>query len=190
LNNLNEGVLDMLNVRYIIDSPEAEGVYRRETANGAAWMVRSVARASTPQDEIDLVGRIDTKREAVMTDEFLPKNFNFSEGTISLEEYRPNYLRYESSAEGNALAVFSEIYTRDGWSATIDGEPAQALRADYILRALEIPAGKHTIEWRYRAPRWALIEGITLAFSLAVLAAFALTIILYFRNERGQKNKA
>ena len=64
------------------------------------------------------------------------------------------------------------------------------LRADYILRALELPAGKHTIEWRYRAPRWALIEGITLVFSVAVLAAFALTIILYFRNERGQKNKA
>ena len=190
LNNLNEGVLDMLNVRYIIDSPEAEGVYKRETANGAAWMVQSVARASTAQDEIDLVGRIDTKREAVMTDEFLPKNFNFSEGTISLEEYRPNYLRYEANAEGDALVVFSEIFTREGWTVTIDGQEARPLRADYVLRAVEMPAGSHTIEWRYRAPNWALIEGIAWAFSIVTLIGFILTLIYLIRNAGRQKNQA
>ena len=153
-------------------------------------MIESVVRASSPHEEIELLGKIDNKREAIFSEEFMPQSVKFSTGEITLEEYRPNYLRYESSSEGNALAVFSEIYTREGWSVTIDGEPAQALRADYILRALELPAGKHTIEWRYRAPRWALIEAINLAFALAVLASFALTVILYFRNERGQKNKA
>ena len=190
LNNLNEGVLDMLNVRYIIDSPEAEGVYRRETANGAAWMVRSVARAATPQDEIDLVGRIDTKREAVMTEEFLPKNFNLAEGTISLEEYRPNYLRYKAQADGDALVIFSEIFTREGWTVTIDGAEARPLRADYVLRAVEMPAGSHTIEWRYRAPKWGLIEGITLLFSLIVLVAVVLTILIPIINAKRQKTQA
>jgi hypothetical protein len=181
----------MLNVRYLIgQNAKADDVIPRETANGAAWMIESVVRASSPHEEIELLGKIDNKREAIFSEEFMPSSVKFSAGDITLKEYRPNYLRYESSAEGNALAVFSEIYTREGWSATIDGEPAQVLRADYILRALELPAGKHTIEWHYRAPRWALIEGITLVFSVAVLAAFALTIILYFRNERGQKNKA
>jgi hypothetical protein len=191
LMDIDEGVMDMLNVRYLIgQNATADDVIKRETANGAAWLVESVVRATTPQQEIELLGKIDNKREAVFSEEFLPDGVRFSTGDISLEEYRPNYLRYEYSTEGKALAIFSEIYTREGWSATIDGQTAKPLRADYILRALELPAGKHTIEWRYRAPNWGLIEGITLAFSVAVLAAFALTLILYIRNERGQKNKA
>ena len=112
---------------------------------------------------------------------------------VKLVEYRPNYLRYESQSDGNSLVVFSEIFTREGWSVKIDGVDAKPLRADYILRAVEVPAGKHTIEWQYRAPKWALIDGITMAFSLAVLAAFAATIIVYLRNlrnEKRQENKA
>ncbi|MBO7343315.1 MAG: hypothetical protein J6U45_04705, partial [Alistipes sp.] len=190
LSYLHEGILDMLNVRYIIDAPTADGVYMRETANGAAWMVQSVVRASSPQEEIELVGKIDTKREAVMTDEYLPENFNFSSGEISLEEYRPNYLRYKASAQGNALVVFSEIFTKQGWTVKIDGEKARPLRADYILRAVELPAGEHTVEWSYRAPNWALVEGIALACSVAVLAAFLLTLIYLIRNARRQENKA
>lgn len=190
LSYLHEGVLDMLNVRYIIDSPTADGVFVRETANGAAWMVQSVVRASSPQEEIELVGKIDTKREAVMTDEYLPENFNFSAGEISLEEYRPNYLRYKATAQGNALVVFSEIFTKQGWTVKIDGEEARPLRADYILRAVELPAGEHTVEWSYRAPNWALVEGIALACSVVVLAAFLLTLIYLIRNARRQENKA
>ena len=190
LSYLHEGVLDMLNVRYIIDAPTADGVYLRETANGAAWMVQSVVRASSPQEEIEAVGKIDTKREAVMTDEYLPENFNFSEGEITLEEYRPNYLRYKATAQGDALVVFSEIFTKQGWSVSIDGEKARPLRADYILRAVELPAGEHTVEWRYRAPNWALVEGIAMACSVAVLAAFLLTLIYLIRNAKRQENKA
>ena len=188
LSKLNEEVLDMLNVRYIIDQPTAEGVFVRETANGAAWMVQSIVRASSPQDEIFLVGQIDTKREAVMTDAYLPENFNLSDGSIALEEYRPNYLRYTAKAEGNALIVFSEIFTKQGWKVTIDGVETKPLRADYILRAVEMPAGEHTIEWRYRAPNWALVEGIAMVCSIVVLGAFLLTILYLIRNARRQEN--
>ena len=190
LSYLHDGALDMLNVRYIIDSPTADGVFVRETANGAAWMVESVVRAASPHEEIELVGKIDTKREAVIADEYLPENFNFAKGTISLEEYRPNYLRYKAQSEGNALVVFSEIFTKQGWTVKIDGEKARALRADYILRAVEMPAGEHTIEWSYRAPNWALVEGIAMACSVVVLAAFLLTLIYVIRNARRQENKA
>ena len=188
LSTLNDEVLDMLNVRYIIDQPTADGVFVRETANGAAWMVESVVRASSAQEEIDLVGRIDTRREAVMSNEYLPENFNLSAGSISLEEYRPNYLRYKAKAEGDALVVFSEIFTKQGWTVTIDGQEAKALRADYILRAVELPAGEHSIEWRYRAPNWALVEGIAWVCSIVVLGAFLLTIIYLIRNARRQEN--
>ena len=182
LSKLNEGVLNMLNVRYIINGPTADDVIPRPEANGAAWMVESVLRADTPHEEMELLGKIDTKREAVMGKNFLPKNLDLAAGEITLSEYRPNYLRYEAQAEGNALVVFSEIFTDKGWRVTIDGEEAKPLRADYILRAVEIPAGKHTIEWRYRAPKWALVEGITLAFSLVVLISLVLTIIFSIKN--------
>ena len=95
-----------------------------------------------------------------------------------------------SRSEGNALAVFSEIYTREGWRAYIDGEEVRPLRADYILRALELPAGSHTVEWRYRAPHWNAIEAVTLIFSIAVLAAFIITVIIVIRNERRQPTEA
>ncbi|MBR4995161.1 MAG: YfhO family protein [Alistipes sp.] len=191
LMQIDERVLDMLNVRYFIgESATADAVIERPTANGAAWLVESVVRASSPHEEIELIGKIDNKHEAVFGNDYLPSKIRFSAGEIALKEYRPNYLRYEYSAEGDALAIFSEIYTREGWTATVDGQQVTPLRANYILRALELPAGNHTVEWRYRAPKWSLIEGITLLFSIAVLAAVALTLILYLRNERGQKNKA
>ena len=189
LNNLHEGVLDMLNCRYVISSPSTEGVVMRETANGAAWFVKYVHPVETAQQEIDLLGKIDTKQEAVISRTDLP-NYHFADGVIELTEYRPNYLRYEYSAEGDAFAVFSEIYTEKGWTAYIDGEQVEPLRADYILRALSLPAGEHVVEWRYRAPKWALIEGITLCFSLIILAAIALTLIYFIRNERRQKTEA
>ena len=191
LSKGDEGVLDMLNVRYVIGpSATADDVATRPTVNGAAWTVRSVVRAASPEEEITLTGQVDTKHEAVMSDEFLPENYNFTDGTVTLEEYRPNYLRYTTRSDGNALAVFSEIYTREGWRAYIDGEEVRPLRADYILRALELPAGSHTVEWRYRAPHWNAIEAVTLIFSIAVLAAFIITVITVIRNERRQTTEA
>ena len=191
LSKGDEGVLDMLNVRYVIGpSATADDVATRPTANGAAWTVRSVVRAASPEEEITLTGEVDTKHEAVMSDEFLPENYNFTDGTVTLEEYRPNYLRYTNRSDGNALAVFSEIYTREGWRAYIDGEEVRPLRADYILRALELPAGSHTVEWRYRAPHWNAVEAVTLIFSIAVLAAFIITVITVIRNERRQTTEA
>lgn len=190
LSDLNEGVLNMLNVRYIINGNTATDVITRPETNGAAWMVQGVVRADTPQQEMELLGKIDTKREAVVSNDFMPQNLNLSAGEIALKEYRPNYLRYEAEAAGNALVVFSEIYTAKGWKVFIDGEEAEALRADYVLRAVEMPAGKHTIEWRYRAPNWSLVEGITLFFSIIVLAAVVLTAIIPIINAQRQKTQA
>ena len=190
LAKLNDNVLDMLNVRYIINGKTAEDVTTRQSANGAAWFIDNIVRADSPQQEIALLDKIDIKREAVVSKEFLPKNFNFGNGDILLKEYRPNYLRYEYDADGDSFAVFSEIYTTTGWRAYIDNEEVTPLRANYVLRALNLPAGKHTIEWRYRAPQWGLIEGITLGFSAIVLIAIILTIIIPITNAKRQKTQA
>lgn len=190
LSKMDEGVLDMLNVRYIIAGEKAEDVVPRQSALGAAWMVQNVVRAASAAEEIALVGQVDKRNVAVVSEEFMPKKLSFGQGEIRLVEYHPQYLKYEYEADADALAIFSEIYTRQGWSAKIDGVEVAPLRADYILRALELPQGKHTVEWHYRAPRWSLVEGITLAFSLTILASLVLILIYYIRNARRQKNQA
>lgn len=190
LSKMDEGVLDMLNVRYIIAGEKAEDVVPRQSALGAAWMVQNVVRATSPAEEIALVGQVDKRNVAVVSEEFMPKKLSFGQGEIRLVEYHPQYLKYEYEADADALAIFSEIYTRQGWSAKIDGVEVAPLRADYILRALELPQGKHTVEWHYRAPRWSLVEGITLAFSLTILVSLVLILIYYIRNARRQKNQA
>lgn len=190
LSKMDEGVLDMLNVRYIIAGEKAEDVVPRQSALGAAWMVHNVVRATSAAEEIALVGQVDKRNVAVVSEEFMPEKLSFGQGEIRLVEYHPQYLKYEYEADADALAIFSEIYTRQGWSAKIDGVEVAPLRADYILRALELPQGKHTVEWHYRAPRWSLVEGITLAFSLTILVSLVLILIYYIRNARRQKNQA
>lgn len=190
LSKMDEGVMDMLNVRYIIAGEKAEDVVPRQSALGAAWMVQNVVRAASAAEEIALVGQVDKRNVAVVSEEFMPEKLSFGQGEIRLVEYHPQYLKYEYEADADALAIFSEIYTRQGWSAKIDGVEVAPLRADYILRALELPQGKHTVEWHYRAPRWSLVEGITLAFSLTILVSLVLILIYYIRNARRQKNQA
>ena len=104
--------------------------------------------------------------------------------TIALTEYRPNHLKYEYSSPEEAVAVFSEIYYDRGWTAWVDGEPAPAFRADYVLRAMRLPAGRHTVEWRFRAPRWEAVEGVTLACSLLILLGAAAALIHCFRKKK------
>ena len=164
-----EPVLDMLNTRYVIVAQDR--AVRRETALGAAWFVTDAVRTATPEEEIGMLDVVDLSRVAVVDDKFRIDGTEFGPGTIELAEYRPNYQRYEYEADAPALAVFSEIYYDKGWRAYIDGHEAPYVRADYILRAMELPAGRHTVEWRFRAPAWRTVEGITLVCSTAVLAA-------------------
>ncbi len=182
LSRMDEEVLDMLNTRYLILSTDS--VLLRESANGAAWLVEGIVEAATPDEEIERLGQIDTRRTAVVARPFEVRSAEFGQGEIVLEEYRPNYLRYRAAADAPALAVFSEIYYDKGWTAYVDGVETPYIRADYVLRAMELPAGEHVVEWRFRAPRWGLAEGITLAFSAAILAACAAALCFFVLRKR------
>ncbi len=183
LSRGDESVLDMLNTRYII-TRRGEAV-ERPSANGAAWFVDGIATADDARSEADLIGEIDLKHTAAVScrdASAIPASLG--SGTIALTEYRPNYLKYEYFADAPALAVFSEIYYPDGWTMTIDGEPAVPLRADYILRAAVVPEGEHTVEWRFRAPGWTLAEGITLLCSLLIIMALIFVTIYSLKYEK------
>jgi hypothetical protein len=197
LSKADQGVLDMLNTKYyIVADPQsgAQQVVRNYEANGPAWFVENVFLVDGPYEEIDALGTIDNKTEAVVDKRFadmIPTDIDFDPtATIRMTDYRSNYLRYETNSKTPQAAVFSEIYYDKGWKAYIDGEEVPYFRADYILRAMDVPAGDHVVEWKFRAPHFAIIEGVTLASSIVILLWLVLAIIINKRNNGTRRQKA
>lgn len=183
-------VLAMLNTRYIIDGgrvitlADAYGV----EPLGAAWFVEGAYTQPTPAKELEALEYVDLRSKAVVSESVVGLEPMYdATGTISLTEYAPNYLKYEYDAPAEALCVFSEIYFPEGWSVTIDGEPSNYFAANYALRAMELPAGKHTVEWRFRAPGWSWTTTITAISSVAIL--LALVAAIYFAVRGRVKNQ-
>lgn len=177
--SMHPAIAAMLNCRYVISDGRVLTLDEAFGAEplGAAWFVADAERYDEARDQLEALGRTDLSTTAVIGDNTsLGERTYDTSGTIALTEYRPNYLKYEYESEGDALAVFSEIYFPDGWTASIDGEEAPYFRADYLLRGMELPADRHTVEWRFRAPGWKTSEAITLISSLAILAACAALI--------------
>lgn len=141
-------VLNMLNARYIVDM--AGNPMRNPEAMGNAWIVDNVTYTSGADAEMDALSKIDPARTAVADNSFkqlLGTSAPKSAGdTISLTSYAPDRLRYHASTAKGGVAVFSEVYFPWGWKATIDGKPAEIARVNYILRAIKLPAGSHTVE--------------------------------------------
>jgi len=118
------------------------------------------------------------------------KDYNFTfdpSGTIKLVHYQPNYLKYETDAATNQLAVFSEIYYADGWDAFLDGKKVEYARADYVLRTMKIPAGKHIVEFRFEPQAYYTGKTISLIGSLLVLLLFVGAIYWSFFKTKEEK---
>ncbi|HLP65446.1 YfhO family protein [Flavobacterium sp.] len=157
----NIGVLNMLNVKYLIqvDEQGQEFPVKNTDANGNAWFVSELKPVANADAEMKALDKLDTKNVAVYspnTDgiyKAMPKSdkkFTVdSTATIQLKSYKPNHLQYVSNNKNNGFAVFSEMYYKNGWKATIDGKEAKILRVNYALRGLEVPAGKHNIEFKF-----------------------------------------
>ncbi len=175
LSNGNAAVLDMLNTKYLITQ---NGVVERPTAYGAAWFVKNIEIVESANEELAALGQIDLRTTAV-AEVGAPRPQIEGDGIIELKEYRPNRLLYEYTLTGGTgVAVFSEIYYDKGWQAYLDGEPCDSFRADYLLRAMVLPEGQHTVEWRFRAPNWGLAEAITLICSILIIFALVIPAIL------------
>ncbi|MFI3319395.1 MAG: hypothetical protein SNH01_01295 [Rikenellaceae bacterium] len=190
----NTEVLNMLNTKYFIVPTSAEnpsGVVPRMGANGAAWFVDDIVEVATPREEMDMLDMISTKSTAVVQRGEVPSDIAKYEGADSLRKielvsYLGHKLRYKYTASRPSIAIFSEIYFDKGWSAYIDGAEAPYFRADYLLRAMALPAGEHTVEWRFEAPKWGLIEAIGWICSLIII--FGLLILMIYEGR--QKIKA
>lgn len=156
-NNLE--VLNMLNVKYVIqiDKDGNQIPTLNPDANGNAWFVSAVKLVNKPDDVMKALDHIDTKKVAVFNVHEHESKFQNARmkkqwdttGTIKVVQYKPNYIKYQSDNGKDGLAVFSEIYYKNGWNAYIDGKLTDHFPVDYVLRAMEIPGGKHTIEFKF-----------------------------------------
>ncbi|MDO6491572.1 MULTISPECIES: YfhO family protein [unclassified Cellulophaga] len=152
----NVRVLSMLNVKYVIQEDEEGRSYPAVNPNamGNAWFVQNLRKVTSSNDEIMALDSLNIKTDAVVnTSEFpLLTKFSFakdSTATINLDKYEPNHLTYTATTQNEALAVFSEMYYKNGWNAYIDGKSSPYFKVNYTLRALQIPAGKHKIEFKF-----------------------------------------
>ncbi|MFH6943024.1 YfhO family protein [Flavobacterium sp. FlaQc-50] len=193
----NMEVLDMLNVKYIIqtDKEGKEFPTVNPNTNGNAWFVSSVRLVNKPDDVMKALDNIDTKRVAVFNvrehegkfrNARLKKQWDTT-GTIKTVVYKPNYIKYESDNKKDGLAVFSEMYYKNGWNAYIDGQLTDHFPVDYVLRAMEIPGGQHTIEFKFEPQVVKTGSTITLISSIGML----LLLIggIYFERKNYSKVK-
>ncbi len=177
-------IVNMLNTRYLLVGSEETGVLRNESALGNAWLVSSVTMVSSADDELAKVCEIDLSSTAVIDNSrFTLSATNYdNSGEIILEEYRPNYLKYQFQNPEKALVVFSEIYYPKGWKATVDGKSAEIIRANYILRAMEIDGGSHLVEFIFEPPAYYTGNKVMMASSILLLLLFTGTIFLEFKK--------
>lgn len=184
LSKNNFQVLNMLNTKYIITGDAKRPVQENPGALGNAWFVERVKPVRSADEEIDSLTTFDPSSTAFIdTSKFELSKFKFdSSGTIRLTIYKPNYLKYESQNDKTGFAVFSEIYYPKGWNAYIDGKPSNIVRANYILRGLEIPPGKHIVEFKFNPPVYNLGNKIMWVSSFITTLIFVVGLGLVVKN--------
>lgn len=186
-------VLNMLNAKYFYAGSDVQGVFENPQVMGNAWFVKGIIEVDSPDQEIKMTGTVAPDSLAVIDiSKFKVPEFELTGSenfVIELLEYRPNYLKYESRTDGPGLALFSEIYYPEGWSATINGQPAEILRANYILRAMEVPQGINTIEFVFEPDSYFIGNKITMLGSLLTLLGFFLGVLIDMRSRTKKEEK-
>ncbi|MDE0471515.1 MAG: YfhO family protein, partial [Ekhidna sp.] len=172
------GVLNMLNTKFIKFGDTPQQVIQNSSINGNAWFVQAIKKVNSADEEINALGSIDTKETAVIDvskfgeiSDFDPNN---SYSSIELTARDLNEISYQYTSESGGLIVFSEIYYPKGWIATIDGQETDILRANYVLRALLVPTGKHEIKFEFKPRIYTLGNRVSLVFGVLLYGSVLL----------------
>jgi len=193
ISRTNLAVINMLNAKYFI-TPDKEGkpaVRRNPLALGNAWFV----------DEMKVVENADEELNSLNDDDFNPEKLAIidkrfendlagftpsadSTAQIYFLDYKPNYLKYETQASKDQLAVFSEIYFANGWNAYVDGELKPHWRANYVLRSMIIPAGEHEVEFKFEPQVYYTGEKISLAGSILLILFVVGGVVMDARTKK------
>lgn len=189
----NMSVLNMLNTKYFIVPTKDQGavVQRNYGALGNAWFVSNYKLVENADSEIvalDNFNPLETlvvdKRFEKEVNGFVPKRD--STAIISLTDYKPNHLTYKSKSSVEQLTAFSEIYYNSGkgWNAYIDGKAVEHFRANYVLRAMKIPAGEHTVEFKFEPSAYATGETISFASSALLVLMCIGAIVMELKAKK------
>ncbi|GHV25530.1 hypothetical protein FACS1894176_04230 [Bacteroidia bacterium] len=186
--------LNMLNTKYLIYHPEQPPLVN-PYIDGNAWFVDSYKFTTTPDEEMAALETLNPKTEAVFDQSFennitavipakagIPQLPHDSLASIEMTAYYPNKVEYNSSSSQAGLAVFSEVYYQNGWKAFVDGERVAISRADWILRAITIPAGNHHIEFVFDPDDVRTAGTITTIFSGLLLLLLITALIVVIAN--------
>jgi len=179
-------VLNMLNMKYVIVNPDAMPLINN-SAFGHAWFANNVTMVASADEEINALSKNNLKNTAVVDNRFAAelegKQFTRdSTSSITLVDYQPNNLLYNFNSSSEQLVIFSEIYYDKGWNAYIDGIEVPYLRANYVLRALVVPSGKHEIEFKFEPRIWVIGERISFAGSLLLILLLITGIVFEVKN--------
>jgi uncharacterized membrane protein YfhO len=196
-NSINEDVLDMLNTKYVItadQSGQSQRMQTRSTAAGHAWFVSQVTFVKNADQEMAAISSFDPKKEAFVHEEFkslidqkklgLPAN-----ASIKLTSYKPDHLTYEYTAPADVIAVFSEIWYDKGWNMYVDGELRPHFRADYILRAAQLPGGNHKVEFKFEPQSYYIGETISLIASILLVLTLGFAIYTEVKKPKETEEK-
>ena len=179
-------VVNMLNARYIIVHPEMAPV-KNSYAMGNAWFVNDVKVVTTVKEELEALAQTDLTRKAIIHTDFsdVMKEvaIGTESGTIALKSYQPDKLEYVAKVGSPQLAVFSEIYYPAGWKAYVNGKESPIIRANYVLRALAIPAGESKIEFKFEPVSYQYGKMVAAFGSILLLVLIG----LYFYKSKGVK---
>ena len=179
--NINPEILNMYNVKYlIVPAEENTAIQINDKANGNAWFVSNIKWVKNENEEIAALKNLDTKKTAVLNEKYKEKIKNTGQDSLSyirLVSYHPEKLIYESRNSQDGLAVFSENWYPYGWSVKIDGKEVPMLKADYALRAVLVPKGRHEIIFEFKPQIVEKGARISLVSYLLFLLAIILVII-------------
>jgi hypothetical protein len=179
------GVLNMLNTKYVI-VPAKDQVFAitNPQANGNAWFVKNIKTVANADSEIVALYHINTKYDAIVQDKnkgTIASSYN-NDGKITLQSYKPNELIYETENKEKGFAVFSEIYYPKGWNAYVDGNLTPYTCVNYILRGMELPAGKHKVEFKFEPSIYNTGNSIAMIGSLILFITIGVSV--YFSMKK------
>ncbi|MBN1115591.1 MAG: hypothetical protein JXA77_00175 [Bacteroidales bacterium] len=198
LSKQNMQVINMLNTKYFIvpDKDNQPMAQYNPGALGNAWFVRNLRIVNNADEEIDALNNFSARHSAIMDKRFLEsvpelaafKFDSLEQGSISLKSYAPNHLIYDSESPVDEFAVFSEIYYNSGkgWNAYIDGNKTEHVRVNYVLRGMIVPAGKHSVEFKFEPQKFYFGLKVELLSSLLVVLTLLFLAYLWFRNNKSE----
>lgn len=176
--------LNMLNMKYLIFGDAAQQVVQNQNALGNAWLISNVEYVSSADEEMAKLDQFDPATTALVRDTYKDRLGGFQakqpKGSVKLASYSPNKLTYEFDSPEQELVMFSEVFYKDGteWHATIDGEPAEHFRANYVLKGMLVPAGKHQIEFEFEPRLYGTVNMVSMVSSILMFLGFGLLVFL------------